>query len=236
LHSESKHFLYRKAYATYVVTGINVIVFIWLISHGPAGADRIYRATAVAVPQELTTVEWWKLVAATFVHRNVSHLALNFLFLCLLGPFVEFVLGIKKYLIIYLIAGIGALFMDLVYAKAFDLYVPSLRVEVPQLIGGASSAIFGVVGARGAIFLRKWIKEGNGVARNHVIFVLFLVLLQVGADLMNFSIAFGAHLTGAIIGLFLGLLLLGGGSFDIAEANPISMVGAAKVSESRVRP
>jgi rhomboid protease GluP len=230
LHPDSNRFLYRKAYATYVLVGINVLIFIWLISHGTAGANRIYRATAVAVPQELTTIEWWKLIAATFVHRDVSHLALNFLLLCLLGPFVEFVLGIKKYLLIYFIAGVGALLMDVLYAKVFDLYVPALRVEVPQLVGGASSAIFGIVGTRGAIFLGKWIKERNSLARNHFIFVLLVVLLQAAADLMNFSIAFGAHMTGAILGFFLGLLLRPG-SFDLTDINPITLVGASK-SES----
>jgi rhomboid protease GluP len=200
-----------------------------MISHGLAGADKLYRATAVAVPQELTSIVWWKLLAASFVHRNISHLALNLLFLCLMGPFVEFVLGIKRYLLIYLIAGFGALLMDLVYAKAFDLYVPALRVEVPQLVGGASSAVLGIVGARGAIFLVKWIKERNSLARNHFIFLLVLVLLQAGADLMNFNVAFGAHVTGAVIGFFLGLVL-GNRPFDLTGANPVSLVGASKPS------
>lgn len=215
-----------------MLVGINILIFIWMISHGPADAERLYRATAVAVPQELTSVHWWKLLAATFVHRNISHLALNLLFLCILGPFVEFVLGIKKYLLVYFIAGTGALLMDLVYAKVFALYVPSLRVEVPQLIGGASSAVLGILGARGAIFLIKWIKERSSLARNHFIFLLLLVLLQTGADFMNFNVAFGAHLTSAIIGFFLGLVL-GPGSFDLTEANPVSLVGASKSSDSR---
>jgi rhomboid protease GluP len=229
LQSKSPKFFYRKTYATYILVALNLIIFVWMLSHGLAGADKLYRAAAVAVPQELTSIDWWKLLAANFVHRNISHLALNLLFLCLIGPFVEFVMGKKKYVLTYLLAGFGALLMDLVYAKVFNLYVPALRVDVPQLVGGASSSVLGIVGARGAIFLVKWIKERNGLARNHFIFLLVLVLLQAGADLTDLNVAFGAHVTGAIIGFFLGLVL-GNTPFDLSGANPVSLVGATKTS------
>lgn len=229
MHPEAATFLYRKAYTTYALVVINILVFIWMISHGPAGAERIYRATAVVVPQDLTSIHWWQLFAANFVHRNTSHLVVNLLLFIMIGPFVEFVMGIKKYLLVYLIAGVGALLMDLVYAKLFDLYVPSLRVQVPQLIAGASSAVFGIVGARGAIFLFKWLKERSTLARNHFFFMFLLVWLQVGADLINFNVAFGAHLTGAIIGFILGLVF-GRIPFNVTDANPVSLVRASKSS------
>jgi membrane associated rhomboid family serine protease len=229
LHPEAATFLYRKAYTTYALAVINILVFMWMISHGLAGAERIYRATAVSIPQDLTSIHWWQLFAANFVHRNTSHIVVNLLLLIMIGPFVEFVMGIKKYLVVYLIAGVGALFMDLVYAKLFDLYVPSLRVEVLQLVAGASSAVFGIVGARGAIFLFKWLRERSTLARNHFFFMFLLVWLQVGADLMNFNVAFGAHLTGAIIGFILGLVF-GRIPFNVTDANPVSLVGASKSS------
>jgi membrane associated rhomboid family serine protease len=59
--------------------------------------------------------------------------------------------------------------------------------------------------------------------------MFLLVWLQVGADLMNFNVAFGAHLTGAIIGFILGLVF-GRIPFNVTDANPVSLVGASKSS------
>lgn len=220
-------FFYRKAYVTYSLAAMNLLIFLLMISQGSGGADRIYRNTTVLVPQALNAIEWWKLVAANFVHRDLALLLQNMVFVCALGPFLEFALGRKKYLLVYLASGIGALFLVILYALIFDRYVPFLRVHRPQIVGGASAAVLGVIGARGAIFLRHWRREKSSVARNHFLFMLLLVLSQMGTDLLRFNVAFGAHLTGAVLGFGLGLLLERG-SLNLKESNPISLGGTEK--------
>lgn len=223
-------FHYRKAYVTYSLAAINLLVVLLMFSQGRAEADRIYRKTTVVVPQALNAIEWWKLVAANFVHRELAHFLQNMLFLCALGPFLEFVLGRKRYLLVYLASGIGALFLVIIYALIFNQYVPLLRVHRPQIVGGASAAVLGVIGARGAILLRQWRRESSSVARNHFLFVLLLVLAQTAADLLRFNVAFGAHLTGAVLGFSLGLILEQG-ALSLKAANPISLGGAEKQTE-----
>lgn len=222
-------FHYRRAYATYALAAINLLLFLFVLAQGEAEVDRFYRRVSVLLPQGLGSLEWWKLLAANFVHLSVTHLAINMVILCVFAPFVEFELGLKKFLLLYLVCGVAALLMVVVYAILFDLYVPALRVRKPQLIGGASAAILGILGARGALFLRTWWREHSAVARNHFILMLLLVIFQAGSDLLRFNVAFGAHLTSAIIGFALGLLLTAD-RVSLAGANPFSLTGAVKQS------
>ena len=223
-------FLSRRAYLTYSLAAINLLIFLYMFSQGGVEAGRIYRQTTVIVPQALGAVEWWKLLAANFVHRDLPHLLQNLVFLCALCPLVEFVFGRKRFLLIYLASGVGALFLVLIYALIFNEYVPLLRVHRPQIVGGASAAILGVIGARGAIFLRHWKRQKSSLARNHFLFVLLIVLSQMGADLLRFNVAFGAHITGAVLGFVIGLILKHE-SLSFEEANPISLGGAEKQAD-----
>jgi rhomboid protease GluP len=221
----SNTFLYRKAFATYTILALNVLVFLAMATQGSGRAHEIYRGVAVVVPQNLGSLEWWKLVAANFIHFNLSHLAVNMIALGVLGAFVEFALGIKKYVLTYLVSGVVAMFMLNVYAAIFDLYVPSLRVVEQQVSGGASACVLGILGARAAILLRMWRHDGSGTARNHFLFVVFIILLQAVVDMRALTVSFGAHVTGAFVGFILALLMKHG-HFDFSKANPFNLAGA----------
>lgn len=223
----SNTFRYRNAYATFIIASLNVMIFLVVAAQGRSKALEIYRNVAVILPHDFGSIAWWKLPAANFFHLNLDHLAVNLLLLCLLGPFVEFALGVGKYVLTYLVSGVVAMFMLYVYAAIFDLYVPSLRVIEPQVTAGASACVLGILGARAAILLRTWANQGSRVARNHFLFVGFLILAQAALDLRMLSLSFGAHVTGAFVGFLLGLLLKGE-RLDLSTANPFSLAGAVK--------
>lgn len=223
----SDTFLYRRAYVTYAIIGVNALVFLLMNVRGGAKAFAIYRGVAVVVPQELDSIAWWKLLAANFFHIDFPHLAANVIALCLLGAFVEFDLGPRKYIFIYLVTGVVSMFMLIVYGAIFNRYVPALRVEDPQISAGASASIMGVLGARGAVFFRKWMDDGSRVARNHFAFVILLILLQIFVDLSSLNLSFGAHFTGAFLGYTLALLMKHD-PLDLSAANPFSLACAVK--------
>lgn len=81
--------------------------------------------------------EWWRFVTAMFLHGSVVHLVVNGLSLYWLGWSLEKIYGSRKYLFIYLFAGI------------VSFIVSFMRSPAPSL--GASGAIFGLIGA-GLIF------------------------------------------------------------------------------------
>src|SRR6516162_10021438 len=86
--------------------------------------------------------EWWRAASHMFVHGDLSHLANNMLFLLLVGPFVERLLGSMRFALVYLFAGLGGGLLGMGTA--------------PQHIAvGASAAVFGLYGALLGCCLRR---------------------------------------------------------------------------------
>jgi rhomboid protease GluP len=142
----------RAAPVTFVLIAANVAAFVAvallvpgarevLLSDGESGAP-LARAGALFRPAVLAG-EWWRAVAAMFLHANTWHIALNMYGLYLLGRFVEDLCGSARFFVIYFVAG-------LVGAAATTL------VGVGALSVGASGAIMGLLGAMIVIvFLRR---------------------------------------------------------------------------------
>ncbi len=225
----SETFQYRKAYATYVIAAVNALVFLLARVQGEEATLRMYRGVAVSVPQDFNAIGWWKLLAANFAHLDTTHLLINVLAICVFGPVLEFAMGRKKYVILYLVAGFVSLLMLLVYSWFFNLYVPSQSNDPahPQITAGASSCLMAIAGGRAAIFLRMWFREGSGLARNHYFYMVLVVLLQAYVDMQLLTVSFGGHLTGAMVGFVLALLL-GHYRLDLSGANPFSLAGASR--------
>ena len=58
----------------------------------------------------------WQLLTNTFLHGNFRHLLFNMLPILFFGPLIEQLLGGKKFLILYLVSGIGAsIFYELIF-------------------------------------------------------------------------------------------------------------------------
>ena len=149
-------------------------------------------------------------VTGMFLHAGWVHLLSNMLFLWIFGDNVEDRLGHFRYLVFYLLAGIGAMALQTVFS--LDSLIPTV---------GASGAIAGVMGAYlilhpGALvqvivlplfFIPFFIPAG--------VLIVFWFLMQVLGVLSEVgqttgsSIAWWAHIGGFIAGVL--LILLAGG-------------------------
>jgi rhomboid protease GluP len=123
---------------------------------------------------------------------------MNMFALWILGPFAEFALGFRRYLFVYLLAGIGS--MGTVMALAAGPKGEELAV-------GASGCIMGLVGATGALMLRGWMREKAHAARRRLIAVILVICMQTVFDALIPQVSMTAHLSGAVLG-FIGTLLL----------------------------
>jgi rhomboid protease GluP len=123
---------------------------------------------------------------------------MNMLALWVLGPFMEFALGLGRYLLVYLAAGIGSL--------AVLMWLGSASAD-GQLTVGASGCIMGLVGATGAIMLRGWRREKALSAKKRLGAMILVVAMQTLFDFMVPQVSMTAHLSGALIGFALTLLL-----------------------------
>ena len=129
----------------FVLIGINVLVFLYQLilpdtRFDPALQEFIFRWGAV--PAEISRGrDLFALVTSMFLHGGWLHIAGNMLFLWVFGDNVEDTMGHVRYLLFYLLCGIGAgLAQVLIDANS----------EIPLV--GASGAISGVLGAYIVLF------------------------------------------------------------------------------------
>ncbi len=137
--------------------------------------------------------EWWRLLAAAFIHFGVIHVAMNMFVLWGVGGFVERLYGNLPFLALYLCAGLAGSLASVVWNP--------LRVSA-----GASGAVFGVYGALGAYLLRRREvipREAlQQLWQSTATFILFNVLFGFSAR----GIDNAAHLGGLAGGFIFGML------------------------------
>ncbi|HEV2193607.1 MAG TPA: rhomboid family intramembrane serine protease [Nitrosopumilaceae archaeon] len=131
-----------------------------------------------------------RLFSSMFIHANIAHIAFNLLALAYLGGFAERSIGIPRYLLIYLSAGVaGALLHGII--ASFILGNGS------SVLIGASGAISGIMGITAAL----------GDIRGYYWLAIQILFAFVGS-FASISIAFMAHVGGFIAGLLLTKLLI----------------------------
>ncbi len=138
--------------------------------------------------------EWWRLVTCCFLHLGVIHIVFNMAILLQAGAFAEAVFGRVRFLLLYLLAGIGGSL-----ASAFR--------QPPVVSVGASGAIFGVYGAILAFLLmqRRAVnpEAAKKIAKGAGVFLLYNLAFSVAVPGVDLS----AHLGGLVAGFLVGLPL-----------------------------
>ena len=122
----------ERPYVTMVLIGICVAVFGYEYLEG---VDQVARDFGMWPNGIAAYGEFYRLPASMFLHGSLLHIGFNMLVLWTIGPQVERVLGHVRFLVLYLVAGLGG-------AVASYLFSTPGTVSV-----GASGAIFGVMGA-----------------------------------------------------------------------------------------
>lgn len=137
----------RKVFATY--TGwlilINVIAFLAFLILLNIYGENIVSLVALQPSSIFVGKNLWTFVTSMFMHANITHLFVNMLSLLFIGSFVERLIGKKRFIGLYLVAG---LFAGIVFVLLAGFFGSS---------GGILERIFGspmafAVGASGAIF------------------------------------------------------------------------------------
>ncbi len=110
---------------------------------------------------------WWTLIAASYLHGGLMHIAFNMLALMQLGPFVRQEFGFNRFVIIYTVTGIIGFFL-------------SFLAGVPITIG-ASASLCGLIGAivyygksRGGFYGEAIYKQAMGWIVGLIIFGLLV--------------------------------------------------------------
>jgi rhomboid protease GluP len=139
--------------ATYVLVGINCLVFLVMVAHhvsmgNPTSVQLLYWGADNA-GNVLLQGQWWRIVTAMFVHVGILHLATNMWCLWNLGLLAEPLMGSAGVLAVYILTGaagnllstcVNWLWYNHDWVKFHDLGVFPAGA-------GASGAVFGIAGA-----------------------------------------------------------------------------------------
>jgi rhomboid protease GluP len=142
--------------------------------------------------------EWWRLMAAAFLHWGPIHLLVNMSALASFGPMLESLLGRSRYLALYGLSALGAGVASAAFSNS--------------LSAGASGAIWGLMAAGVGLALRpRGLLPASVIAQARQRAILPLVLnIGITFSLPNIDV-FG-HFGGGVVGLLLmvtGILTVG---------------------------
>jgi len=150
----------------------------------------------------------WQLITYQFMHGSFTHILFNMFALWMFGMEIENTWGSQKFLIFYLICGIGA--------GLLHIFITPLISGLSAPTIGASGAVYGVLIAFAMLFPNRYIFLYFFVpikAKYLITFYIILEFLSVGSDSY---VAHLAHLGGALFG-FLYIIFDKNSKFSLTE-------------------
>ncbi|MEO1023775.1 MAG: rhomboid family intramembrane serine protease [Bacteroidota bacterium] len=136
----------------------------------------------------------WQLVTYMFLHADFSHILFNLFALWIFGQAIENLWGTRRFLVYYLVCGVGA---AVIHMTVGGLFAYTL---------GASGAVFGILLAFGMMFPDTYIMLlFPPIPIKAKYFVGFYGALELfnGLTLPNSGVAHFAHLGGLLVGFIL---------------------------------
>ncbi len=183
--------------AVWALILLNIAMFgVEVLLGGPSNPLTLRALGALEPAAVLVRHEYWRLLTSLFLHYNLLHIAINLYALYLLGPALERMIGSLKFLLSYLICGLGS------GAGVVLLRVMNLT-QADQLVG-ASGCVMGVIGISAGLLLRH---RQSPLAGRRLRNILVIVAIQTAFDLSTPQVSLGAHLSGFVTGVAVGVLL-----------------------------
>jgi MYXO-CTERM domain-containing protein len=186
--------------ATKAILTVTLLVFAGQLAAGWARSRTIaimpashladdLRFGALFVDEELVAAEPWRLLSAVFVHFGVLHAAMNLYTLVSFARFAEPAVGSARFLIAYVLTGIGG------FAATLGWSVAMGSTGFPT--AGASGAVFGVIGLVAGWHWRRRDPRWKELVLTAVVYV------ALAASLVRVNNS--AHVGGLVLGILLGV-------------------------------
>ncbi len=214
------------------IIALNILVFVvgniapWLIVPGARSYGEVIASLGLIPAYIVMGERLYTLLTSMFLHGGLAHIMGNMIYLYIFGDNIEAVMGRARYLLFYLLSGLGA---TLFHIASIALMPPEALINTaltsvnPWLIPavGASGAISGVLGAYIILFPASqvrmvtfwgWFPLVLSVPASLYIGFWFIYQLILGLSTtfggINSGIAFWAHIGGFLTGMALTPLLV----------------------------
>ena len=174
---------------------LNILIFVIVdFTGGSENTVHMIACGAAYPPLILEEGETYRLFTCMFLHFGIYHIANNMLVLFVLGQRLEPGLGKVKFILVYLLGGLGG--------NIFSLLMETKKAEY-AVSAGASGAVFAVMGAMLYVVIRSRGRIQDISVRQMMImagFSLYFGFTSTGVD--N-----AAHVGGLVCGFILAALL-----------------------------
>ena len=211
----------REPWVTRALIAANVAIFLvtnkLAAGAGFSSADLTSLGYKFALDKpDVANGQWWRLVSSSYLHFGILHLAMNMYALYLLGGVLERYVGSLRFAAVYVVSGLAGSF-------------GALLVTPNSLTGGASGAIFGLMGALFVLERQRGVQLLGGSIGG-----LILINLLLTFTISNISV--GGHIGGLIGGVLAAFALSGYGRGHIAygELGVASILGVVAVGVAAV--
>jgi membrane associated rhomboid family serine protease len=175
---------------------INLAVFVWVFigdtSSAGLGSSVSPRQKGLGLNKDLLgdTHEWYRLITSGFLHFGILHIAMNMYLLFQLGKLLEAPLGRVRFGLLYFACLLGGSLGALVIEGSSN-----------GLHGGASGAVFGLMGAAAIGMQRRGVSIfQTGLGATLLINLLLTFTIP--------GISIGGHIGGIVMGAVCGSIML----------------------------
>ena len=207
---------------TYALIAVNVAVFVWIAMQDPDSLQSrrvsVEQANLTLSEYDLTIHrEWYRLVSSGFLHFGFLHIALNMFLLFQLGQMLEPLIGRVRFALVYFAALLGG-----------SAGVMLLNQNVFEQHGGASGAVFGLMGAAAVLLLQRGINPlSTGLGMTLILNLVITFSIP--------GVSIGGHIGGVVAGALAGWFVVAprgrGVPTWLSYASPIMVgIGAVVVS------
>lgn len=170
-----------------IIIAVNILIWAVMAAAGDTESASYMYAHGAMFPIDVLEGEYYRLLSAMFLHFGAEHLLSNMFMLYFVGDMLLRALEQWKFLIIYVLAGLGGNLTSLLMM---------IRTGDYAVAAGASGAIYGVVGALLWVVLRN---RGN-FESIPVPRMLLAMAVYISYGFMTEGVDAWAHLGGAVVG------------------------------------
>ncbi len=180
-------------YVTYAIVGLTTAIYIlqlisvWVFGYANDASQMDWlELYGSKINGFIRAGELWRFLTPVLLHASIPHILFNMYALIIFGPTLERYFGRWRFLLLYLLGGFAGNVMSFLLSSGYSV--------------GASTAIFGLIGAEG-IFLFQNRKLFGGHFGRAIGNIAFIVVVNLLLDLTP-----GIDIWGHIGGLFGGLI------------------------------
>ena len=188
-------------YVTYTLMGVTIVIFLLQMATEALLGYDLPAILGMKINELIAQGQVWRLITPVFLHGSVVHIGFNMYALFVMGPSLERAYGHGRFSLLYFLSAYAGNVFSFLFLPA-----PSL---------GASTAIFGLIGAELVLLYRnkEYIVNARGMLNQTIVIAVINFAIGFSSGMIDNWGHLGGLLGGATFAWFAGPLL----SFDIAS-------------------